>query len=33
MGNLFIKDLSYDGKCYVVGLFWKEEREVILSEY
>lgn len=29
----FIKDLSYDGKRYVVGLPWKEEREAIPSEY
>ena len=26
-------DLSYDGKRYVVGLPWKEEREAIPSEY
>ena len=32
-GNSFIKDLSYDGKRYVVGLPWKEEREAIPSEY
>ena len=32
-GNSFIKDLSYDGKCYVVGLPWKESREAIPSEY
>ncbi|XP_067047620.1 uncharacterized protein [Acropora muricata] len=31
--NSFIKDLSYDGKRYVVGLPWKEEREAIPSEY
>ena len=32
-GNSFIKDLSYDGKRYVVGLPWKEGREAIPSEY
>ncbi|XP_078374406.1 uncharacterized protein LOC144657946 [Oculina patagonica] len=32
-GNSFIKDLSYDGKRYVVGLPWKEEREANPSEY
>ena len=32
-GNSFIKDLSYDGKRYVVGLPWKESREAIPSEY
>ena len=31
--NSFIKDLTYDGKRYVVGLPWKEEREAIPSEY
>lgn len=31
--NSFIKDLSYDGKRYVVGLPWKEEKEPIPSEY
>ena len=32
--NTFIKDLSYDGKRYVVGLPWKEDRDrAIPSEY
>ena len=28
-----LKHLTYDGKRYVVGLPWKEERELIPSEY
>ena len=28
-----VKPLTYDGKRYVVGLPWKEERELIPSEY
>ena len=28
-----LKHLKYDGKRYVIGLPWKEERELILSEY
>ena len=31
--NSFLKDLSYDGTRYVVGLPWKMDREPIPSEY